>query len=178
MTGIAKEYGEGLYELARDERLLDQLHGELTEIAALLTDQPDFVRLLCSRAIERDRRLQVVDETFRDRVHAYVVNYMKLLVEKERFECFLDSVSWFHRRYNADFGIVEAHVTSAVALSDDDQAALRQKLQEMSKKQVSLITRMDPALIGGIRVEMDGKRYDNTIQNKLSRLKQSLVQGL
>lgn len=178
MTGLAKEYGEGLYELARDERLLDQLHGELTEIAALLTDQPDFVRLLCSRAIERDRRLQVVDETFRDRVHAYVVNYMKLLVEKERFECFLDSVRWFHRRYNEDFGIVEAHVTSAVALSDDDQAALRQKLQEMSKKQVSLITRVDPALIGGIRVEMDGKRYDNTIQNKLSRLKQSLVQGL
>lgn len=178
MTGIAKEYGEGLYELARDERLLDQLHGELTEIAALLTDQPDFVRLLCSRAIERDRRLEVVDETFRDRAHAYVVNYMKLLVEKERFECFLDSVSWFHRRYNEDFGIVEAHVTSAVALSDDDQAALRQKLQEMSKKQVSLITRVDPALIGGIRVEMDGKRYDNTIQNKLSRLKQSLVQGL
>ncbi|MBR2698225.1 MAG: ATP synthase F1 subunit delta [Clostridia bacterium] len=178
MTGLAKEYGEGLYELARDERLLDELHGELTEIAALLDDQPDFVRLLCSRAIERDRRLQVVDETFRDRAHAYVVNYMKLLVEKERFECFLDSVRWFHQRYNEDFGIVEAHVTSAVALSDDDQAALRQKLQEMSKKQVSLITRVDPALIGGIRVEMDGKRYDNTIQNKLSRLRQSLVQGL
>ena len=76
------------------------------------------------------------------------------------------------------FGIVEARVTSAVALSDDDQAALRQKLQEMSHKTVSLITRVDPTLIGGIRVEMDGKRYDNTIQNKLSRLKQSLVQGL
>ena len=178
MTGLAKEYGEGLYELARDERLLDELHGELTEIAALLGDQPDFVRLLCSRAIERDRRLEVVDETFRDQAHAYVVNYMKLLVEKERFECFLDSVKWFHRRYNEDFGIVEARVTSAVALSDDDQAALRQKLQEMSHKTVSLITRVDPTLIGGIRVEMDGKRYDNTIQNKLSRLKQSLVQGL
>ncbi len=178
MTGLAKEYGEGLYELARDERLLDQLHGELNEIAALLREQPDFVRLLCSRAIERDRRLEVVDETFRDRAHAYVVNFMKLLVEKERFECFLESAQWFHQRYNEDFGIVEARVTSAVALSDDDQAALRQKLQEMSNKQVSLITRVDPALIGGIRVEMDGKRYDNTIQNKLSRLKQSLVQGL
>ena len=178
MTGLAKEYGEGLYELARDERLLEELHRELNEIAALLKEQPDFVRLLCSRAIERDRRLEVVDETFRDRAHAYVVNYMKLLVEKERFECFLESTQWFHQRYNEDFGIVEARVTSAVALSDDDQAALRQKLQEMSHKTVSLITRVDPTLIGGIRVEMDGKRYDNTIQNKLSRLKQSLVQGL
>ena len=178
MTGLAKEYGEGLYELARDERLLEDMHGEIVEIAALLKAQPDFTRLLTSRAIERDKRLEVVDDTFKGRCHAYIVNFMKLLVEKERFDCFLDAAEWFHRRYNEDFGIVEARVTSAVALSDDDQAALRQKLQEMSHKTVSLITRVDPTLIGGIRVEMDGKRYDNTIQNKLSRLKQSLVQGL
>ena len=178
MTGIAKEYGEGLYELARDERLLDELHGELTEIAALLKEQPDFVRLLCSRAIERDRRLEVVDETFRDRAHAYVVNYMKLLVEKERFECFLESAQWFHQRYNEDFGIVEARVTSAVALSEQDIEALRQKLEQMSHKKVSLIARVDASLIGGVRVEMDGKRYDNTIQNKLGRLKASMAHVL
>lgn len=178
MTGLAREYGEGLYELARDERLLEELHGELTEISGILKAQPEFVRLLCSRAIERDARLQVVDETFRDRAHIFIVNFMKLLVEKERFECFQDAAEWFHRRYNEDFGIVEACVTSAVALSDNDREALRQKLQQMSKKQVTLITRVDPSLIGGVRVEMDGKRYDNTIQNKLSRLKQSMAQGL
>lgn len=178
MTGLAKEYGEGLYELSRDERLLDEMHGELREIAALLEAEPEFTRLLCSRAIEREKRLQVVDDTFRDRAHNYIVNYMKLLVEKERFECFADSVRWFHQRYNDDFGIVEARVTSAVALSDADREALRQKLEQMSGKKVSLISRVDATLIGGIRVEMDGKRYDNTIQNKLSRLRQSLVQGL
>ena len=56
MTGLATEYGEGLYELAREEHLLDELHGELTEIARLLDGQPEFARLLCSRAIERDVR--------------------------------------------------------------------------------------------------------------------------
>ena len=76
-------------------------------------------------------------------------------------------------RFRAPFLIVGGGMAS-----DDDQAALRQKLEAMSNKRVSLITRVDAALIGGIRVEMDGKRYDNTIQNKLSRLKQSLVQGL
>lgn len=178
MTGLAKEYGEGLYELARDERLLEALHGELMEISTILKAQPEFVRLLCSRAIERGNRLQVVEDTFRGQAHAYIVNYMKLLVEKERFDCFEDSVRWFHQRYNDDFGIVEARVASAVALSDDDREAIRQKLERMSGKKVTLVTRVDPALIGGLRVEMDGKRYDNTIQNKLSRLKQSMAQGL
>ena len=178
MTGLAKEYGAGLYELARDEHLLDELNGEITEIAALMKAQPEFVRLLCSRAIEREKRLEVVDTTFRDRAHNYIVNFMKLLVEKERFACFEDAAKWFHQRYNDEFGIVEAHVTSAVALSDNDKVALRQKLEQMSGKKVTLVCHVDASLIGGVRVEMDGKRYDNTIQNKLGRLRQSMVRGL
>ena len=178
MTGLAREYGEGLYELARDEHLLDELHGELTEIGALMREQPEFIRLLCSRAIERDKRLEVVDATFRDQAHVFIVNFMKLLVQKERFECFEDCVKWFHQRYNEELGIVEAFVTSAVALSDNDREALRQRLAQISGKKVHLVCNVDPALIGGVRVEMDGRRYDNTIQDRLGRLKRSLTHGL
>ena len=178
MTGIAKEYGEALFELARDERQLEDIHGELTEIGKVMKAQPEFERLLCSRAIERAERLKVVDETFTDRAHVFIVNFMKLLVEKERFECFQDCVKWFHQRYNEDFGILEASVTSAVELSEGEREALRQKLQKMSGKQIALICRVDASIIGGVRVEMDGRRYDNTIQNKLERLRQNLAKGL
>ena len=178
MTNLAREYGEGLYELARDERLLEEMHGEIVEIAALLKAQPDFSRLLTSRAIERDKRLEVVDATFRDQAHVFIVNFMKLLVQKERFECFEDCVKWFHQRYNEELGIVEAFVTSAVVLSDNDREALRQRLAQISGKKVHLVCDVDPALIGGVRVEMDGRRYDNTIQDRLGRLKRSLTRGL
>lgn len=178
MTGLATEYGEGLYELAREERLLDELHGELTEVSALLNEQPEFTRLLCSRAIERATRLKVVDETFGGQAHPFIVNFMKLLVEKERFHCFDDCVKWFHQRYNDELRIVEASVTSAVPLSDNDIEALRQKLAGISGRRVHLIASVDPSVIGGIRVEMDGKRYDNTIQNRLERMKYSLTHNL
>ena len=178
MTGLAREYGEGLYELARDEHLLDELHGELTEIGALMREQPEFIRLLCSRAIERDKRLEVVDATFRDQAHVFIVNFMKLLVQKERFDCFAESIQWFHQRYNDEMGIVEAHVTTAVPLSGNDLEALRQKLERISGRKVHLLDSVDPAVIGGVRVEMEGKRYDNTIQDRLGRLRRSLVNGL
>ena len=116
MTGLGKEYGEALFELAHDEHILEAMDGELSDIAALMKAEPEFVRLLCSRAIERDARVRVVDETFGGRAHAYIVNFMKLLVEKERFHCFQDSIDWFHQRCNDAFGIVEASVTSAVPL--------------------------------------------------------------
>ena len=178
MTGLAKEYGNGLYELASDENLREQLHDELREIAALMEAQPDFIRLLSSRAIERDVRLKVVDDTFAGRVHPYIVSFMKLMVEKERIGVFEDCVKWFHQRYNDDFGIIEADVTSAVPLSQSDFDALKAKLDQMSGKNVSLVCRVDPAVLGGVRVEMEGRRYDNTIQNKLGRMRQSLAKGL
>ncbi len=178
MTTTAKEYGEGLYELARDEHVLEQVHGEVLELSEILKAEPRFLTLITSRAIEREARVRVVDETFGGRAHTFIVNFMKLLVEKERGDILPDALAYFHQRYNEDMGIVEARVTSAVPLTDNDLEALRQKLHDISKKQVHLLTKVDPSVIGGVRVEMDGRRYDNTIQNKLGRLRQSLTRGL
>ena len=178
MTGLAREYGEGLYELARDEGLGLLIFEQMDDISALLKEQPAFIRLLCSRAIDRASRLKIVDDTFGTHVHPYVTNFMKLLVQKEHFDAFLLCAEWFHQRYNEDNGIVEAHVTSAVALTKDELAALRVTLARISGRQVKLITSVDPSLIGGVRVEMDGRRYDNTIQDRLGRLKRSLTQTL
>ena len=178
MTGLAREYGEGMYELARDEGLSQLIHEQLNDIGALLKQEPRFVRLLCSRAVNRETRIQIVDETFLNHVHPYVTNFMKLLVQKEHFDAFPLCCEWFHQRYNDDNRIVEANVTSAVALSEDELSALRVKLASISGRQVKLITAVDPALIGGVRVEMEGRRYDNTIQDRLGRLKRSLTHGM
>ncbi len=178
MTGLGNEYGEALYELGRDENILPEMHQEFSQIHELLVQSPEFVRLLSSHAIEREVRLKVLDETFGGRANPYLVNFMKLLVEKERFHCI--DVCWnrFHQMYKDEFGIVEAWVTSAVALSESDMDALRRRLEQISGKKVVIIPQVDAALIGGVRVEMNGKRYDNTIQNRLGRLRRSLIRGV
>lgn len=178
MTSLAREYGEALYELARDENLSLLIFEQMDDISALLKQQPEFIRLLCSRAIDRETRLKIVDDTFGNHVHPYVTNFMKLLVQREHFDAFLLCAQWFHQRYNDDNGIVEARVTSAVALEENELTALRVKLAHISGRQVKLITAVDPSLIGGVRVEMDGRRYDNTIQDRLGRLKRSLTKAL
>ena len=178
MTSLAREYGEALYELARDENLGLLIFEQMDDISALLKQQPEFIRLLCSRAIDRETRLKIVDDTFGNHVHPYVTNFMKLLVQREHFDAFLLCAQWFHQRYNDDNGIVEARVTSAVALEENELTALRVKLAHISGRQVKLITAVDPSLIGGVRVEMDGRRYDNTIQDRLGRLKRSLTRAM
>ena len=178
MTGLGREYGEAIYSLATDENLRVELRKQLTEIARLLKETPQFLQLLCSRAVERTTRLQIVEETFAGRVHPYVLNFIKLMVEKERFGAFPDCVAWFQSRYNEDFNIVQATVTSALPLTKSQIDALRGRLCVISGKTVELELQIDPAVIGGLRVEMDGRRYDNTIQNRLDRMRYNLVTNL
>lgn len=178
MTELAREYGEALYELAGDEGIRPQLYQELDTLVVCFKEQHDFIRLLGSRNIDCTERIKIVDETFGEKAHPYIVNFMKLLIERGRIEAFEDCAKWFHQRYNDDFGIVEARVTTAVELSEEALNALMMKLEAVSGKKVRIIRNIDPTLIGGVRVEMNGRRIDNTIQSRLDKLKRSLMKSL
>lgn len=178
MTEIAREYGEALYELAGDEGIRPQLYQELDTLIACFKEQHDFIRLLGSRNIDCLERIKIVDETFGEKAHPYIVNFMKLLIERGKIEAFEDCAKWFRQRYNDDFGIVEARVTTAVELSEEALNGLMMKLEAVSGKKVRIIRNIDPTLIGGVRVEMNGRRIDNTIQSRLDRLKRSLMKSL
>lgn len=68
----------------------------------------------------------------------------------------------------------EAVVTGAVALSDAQMEALKQKLEKISGKKVSLLQKKDPSVVAGLRVELEGKLLDGTVQSRLSGLSRKL----
>ena len=175
MTELAREYGEGLFELAAEENLLDVVHEQLDTLSSLLREDPRFLRVLESRALPKTERLTILDETFRDRVHAYLLNFMKLLLERGALNAFFDCERHFHSRYCEEKGIAEARITVASPLTDAQKSALVEKLGKISGKRVELIVLVDPTVVGGLRVDMEGIRYDNTIQHRLSLMRRKLT---
>lgn len=175
MTELAREYGEGLFDLANEENLLDTIHEEMSVLRASFNAEPRFLQLLQSHALSRAERLAILDETFRGRINLYLLNFMKILFERGALYAFGECAAYFHERYCEAKGVVEAKVTSAVALTDAQRDALAQKLGALSGKKIALLVHVDPALIGGIRVEMNGRRYDNTIQHRLSLMRRRLT---
>ena len=65
-------------------------------------------------------------------------------------------------------------VTSAVALSDEQMAALKDKLEKISGKTVSLTQKKDPTVLAGLRVELEGKQLDGTVKSRLDGLSRKL----
>lgn len=174
MTKEARLYGSSLYELASDEGLSDELMDQVTQIRALFSENPEYTALLQEPAIDFEERMGLIDAAFGSQAHPYLTNFIKLLCERGYLKQFGDCAQTFTEKYYADHDITRAVVTSAVALSDAQSSALLKKLEKMSGKKVVMTQQVDPQLIGGIRVEIDGKALDGTLSSRISGISRSL----
>ncbi|MBQ1409892.1 MAG: ATP synthase F1 subunit delta [Oscillospiraceae bacterium] len=174
MTQIAKNYADALYELAREEGLDEQIYGQLQGTSRLLESNPDYGRLLSAPKLPKPERLAALDEAFANRVHPYLLSFLKLLCERGHIRELKDCCIQYRRRRNADLGILDAVAITAVPLQAELQEKLRLRLQTLTGKQVDLQYRIDPSVLGGIRLEYDGKALDGTVRNRLAGIEKTL----
>ena len=174
MTQAARVYGGSLYDLAAEEKLDGQIMEQMNEIRQIFRENPGYLKLLGEPAIPQDERMKLLDEAFGGQAERYLVNFMKLLCERNLLGEFAGCCEEFTRRYHADHGIAEAVVTSAVALSDAQLTALKAKLEKISGKTVELVQKLDASVVAGLRVELEGKQLDGTVQARMSGISRKL----
>lgn len=170
MTEQAIYYGDALYELARSEGLSGKILCDLQKLSEVFLETPDYLVLMSEPSIPASERCGLLDRAFREEVHLYTLNFLKILTERTLIRHFSECFRRFRERYNEDNGMVEAAVSSAVQLTDEQKERLLQKLQKITGKKISLICTVDPGLIGGIRLSVDNREFDGTIRGHLSAL--------
>ena len=175
MTEFAKMYGGSLYDLAAEERADSEILAQLDECVGLLRDNPDYLRLLSTPSLPKKERCGLLDEALRGSVHQYLLNFLKILCERGQLRQLAQCAEAYRQRYNAAHGILEATAVSAVALTDDQTRRLQKKLESVTGKQIRLHCKVDPAVLGGIRLDIDGTELDGTVQSRLSGLRSSIA---
>lgn len=170
MTDAANVYGQALFDLAHDEGLDAEFLGQLKILKEVFLQNGDFTRLLASPTLSKDERLNILQETFGGRVHDYVLNFMKILTEKGYIRSFADCCDVYREEYNYCHGIMTVQAVTAIPLSPEQIDRLSKKLSGLTGKSIELINAIDPACIGGMRLDYDGKRVDDTVRNRLDSL--------
>ena len=154
MTEIARMYGGSLYDLAAEEGLETRILGELDEVSAILKGDPEYLHLLSIPSIPKKERCALLDEAFRGKVHLYVLNFLKILCEKGTLRELPGCARAFRVKYNQAHGILEATATG---------------------KKIDLKTKVEPGVLGGIRLDIEGTELDGTVQNRLASLRRSIA---
>ncbi len=174
MNRVGTVYGQGLYALAKEEGLEDIILQQLRVLEGCFSAQPEYLKLLASDNLPKAERTGILDGDFREKVHIYVLNFLKLLTEKGYIRHFFDCCKAYTHRYNADKGILEVRAVSAVPLTQEQQKKLTEKLTAMTGKTISLVCREDPSVLGGVRLSYDGMQVDGTVQGRLADMEKQL----
>ena len=174
MTHISNVYAQALYDLARTEKIEEQVLQQLQVISQCFEQTPEYLRLLSAPNVSKQERCGILDDCFRGQTHPYVLNFLKILTEKGYVRRFSDCCAAYEERYNADHNILPVTAVTAVALSNAQATRLQEKLEKITEKTVALKNRIDPCVLGGVRLDFDGKCVDDTLAHRLESVRHLL----
>ncbi len=174
MTAAEKEYGSALYALAAEEHCEEEALEGLALAAGAFSSQPEYRRLVQNPALPAAERLGLLDEAFGG-VHPYVLNFIKILCEKSALGLLDGCLAQYRALHYEAKGILPVEAVSAVPLTRDQLAALQKKLEGQTGMSVLLENRLDPGVLGGIKLRYSGRELDGTASGRLAALRRVLL---
>lgn len=172
MADISKEYAEALFILACEDNSEQAYMTALDEVLEVFAQNDDFMLFLSSPNIPLGERVAAIDRVFDGAAPVHVISFIQLLCEKGHIGVFDECVDEFHRLLDLKNSVTYAKVTSAVSLTPSEADALKLKLEKMSGSTVTLDCVVDPALLGGVVVEMNGTVMDGSLRHRLREVKE------
>ncbi len=170
---VASNYGEALFELAKEENTLNVVKEELLKIADLVRTNDELNHVMTHPKIVKDEKKTLIKQMFNNQ--KLIENFLMFLVDQGRFGTILDIVDAVVEKVNEELGIEIAYVKSAVALSKKEQEELKTILSKKINKQVELICEIDETCVAGMRVQIQNEVIDNTIATKLENIKERVA---
>lgn len=174
MSSLARRYVEPLFEVALEKDQLDLIAGDLAGLDEALKASVDLRRFLTNPSIDRRAKKTVTHKIF-DGVSEYTMNFMKLVIEKNRPEIFLVSSQLYQSLLNEHRGVTPGVVESATPLDDATFEKVRRELETRFKTKLHLERRVEKDLVGGMRVRVGNTVIDGSVKSQLARLKVSLM---
>lgn len=174
-TGLAQRYATALFDLAGDEGSLDQVASDLSGFVRLMDESADLKRLVESPVLGREEQGRAVLAVAEQAGLApLTTRFLGLLAQHRRLFALPGIAKAFNAMLAAHKGEVAAEVVSAVPLGEDELATLKQSIASYVGQAVTVETRVDPALLGGVVVRVGSRMLDASLRTKLQQLEQSL----
>ena len=175
MSRAAKNYADALFEVAYEENIDGIILEQFEDVRELFDQNPDYVKLLYAPNIARAERTALLDEAFSGRVHPYLLSFLKLICENGYIYEYGYCEKRYRTYYNTIHGIIAGVAITAVPLKPEQMEKLRARLCQISGKSVDLVNRVDPSVLGGIRLEYEGVEMDGTLRQRLDGLEKTLM---
>lgn len=175
ISGVAERYAGSLFDLAAEQGAVAEVEATLTRFEALLTQSEDLARLVRSPVFSAEEQAKAIAAICDQMgIGGLAGNFLRVVAQNRRLFAVPDMVRSFRQLAAASRGEVAAEVTSAHALTSEQEQELKATLKQIAGKDVAIGLTVDPSLLGGLVVRMGSRQIDTSLRTKLNSLKFAL----
>ena len=172
---VGRLYAEAILHVAEEQGQAEELLEELNGLVEYLDKNPEFERFLASPLIEEEPHAQVIEDAFRGKASDLLVDSLLVVNRKGRLSA-VRAIAVAYRAALRDLrGWMDVHVRTAVPLTGALRARLTEALAATTSRKPSLVEHVDPAVIGGLVIQIEGRKIDASLASRLHHLSEALL---
>ncbi len=178
--GVARRYAQALLDLAEERAQAHELREALAAAQRQLAPGSELLAALDNPALPAERQQALVAAVWPapgGSAEELVARLLGLLVARRRVALLPAVVEAYGELWNARHGVVAARALSAAPLEAQQRQALHAALRGLTGREVDLTADVDPQLLGGVVLEMEGRVYDGSVRSRLAALRERLALG-
>jgi F-type H+-transporting ATPase subunit delta len=170
-AGLAGRYATALYELADEAKQLDAVASDLARIRGMIDESDELRRVISSPLISREQQAKSIDAIVAQAgIGELTRRFVRIVASNRRLFALRSIIEVFNRMLAERRGELTAEVTSAKPLSPQQAEAVNAALRGAVGRKVSMDLKVDPKLLGGLRVKVGSRLVDASLASKLQRL--------
>jgi ATP synthase F1 delta subunit len=176
MEELAQVYGRSLFEVASEQDKLDLLREQLGQFADAVKDNRDLELFFFSPYFSTKEKQAGLDKVL-DGADDRLISFLSLLIENHRMPVIFRVRREYDRLWEQENRLLPVVLTSAVELDEQTTNTLSAQIGERTGRTVTLTTRVEPDILGGIVVQVGNSILDASIRNRLEQLRTQVAQG-
>ena len=167
ISQLAKTYADSLFE-ADENR--EKILSDLMTVSDVIENSSEFASTMLNPAISLNIKFEIIDEIFKNELSPKILNFIKIIVEKNRFNEFGQIISAYKELLDSANNTQNVEIISAIELSDSQKQNIIEKLSAKLNKNIKPDWIIDKSIIAGLVIKMDDNVIDSSVKNKLEKL--------
>ena len=174
ISTISKNYAKALIEIATESKSFEKIEKQLNQISEVIESSKDLKIVMSNSSISASTKIQIIDEVFGKKIDKRLLNFLKVLVEKNRFNEFNSIKIVFNQMLEKRSNKKTVEVYSPIELNFENKSNVLFKLEHKLGCEITPVWKIDKSLIAGLAFKIDDCVIDTSVRAKLTNLSKNI----
>ena len=170
---VELEYAKAIYDLAKEENKIEKINECFILVNESIKNN-EFIDLLDSPKLTKEEKKKILAKVY-GKLESLFLDFLYVLIDNNRFKLINEILNEYNKLIQEEHNILHIEAFSVKPLSKEQLKNLKESLAYYYKdKTLEIENIVNPDLIGGVRIECNGKTLDMTLKNTLVKMKDML----